>query len=101
LRQLLHIFLLDIYAQRWHEGIEDIPARRWEAGCKNGFAPTLYHDVDEIQILLCASEERTLTRQGIAWETLQYNSHDLSRLRLRMQDERVRFRYDPEDLGVI
>jgi len=99
--QLLHIFLLDIYAQRWHEGIEDIPARRWEAGCKNGFAPTLYHDVEEIQILLCASEERTLTRQGIAWETLQYNSHDLSRLRLRMQGERVRFRYDPEDLGVI
>jgi putative transposase len=99
--KLLHIFLLDIYAQRWHDGIQDIPARRWEQGCQNGLAPTLYHDAEELRILLCASETRTLTRQGITWETLHYNSSALSQLRLRTGGGSVRFRYDPEDLGAI
>lgn len=100
-RKLLHVFLLDIYAQRWHDGIQDIPARRWAQGCQSGLAPTLYHDAEELRILLCASETRTLTRQGITWETLHYNSSDLSQLRLRTRGEHVRFRYDPENLGEI
>lgn len=100
-RKLLHIFLLDIYAQRWHNGIQDIPARRWEQGCQSGLAPTLYHDAEELRILLCASERRTLTRQGIAWETLHYNSSALSQLRQRTGGGSVRFRYDPQDLGEI
>jgi putative transposase len=99
--KLLHIFLLDIYAQRWHDGIQDIPARRWEQGCQSGLVPTLYHDAEELRILLCASETRTMTRQGIAWETLHYNSSALSQLRQRTGGGSVRFRYDPEDLGEI
>jgi putative transposase len=100
-QQLLHIFLLDIYAQRWHTGIEDIPMRRWTEARRSGLSPTLYHDAEELRILLCASELRTLTRQGIAWERLHYHSPALAQLRLRTGDERVRFRYDPEDLGEI
>ncbi|MEP7288624.1 MAG: Mu transposase C-terminal domain-containing protein [Chloroflexota bacterium] len=101
LRQMLHIFLLDIYAQRWHEGIEDIPMRRWNETHRSGLPPTFYHDADELRILLCASESRTLTRQGIAWETLHYNSPALAQLRLRSGIGQVRFRYDPDDLGEI
>ncbi|MEQ8676525.1 MAG: Mu transposase C-terminal domain-containing protein [Aggregatilineales bacterium] len=98
---LLHIFLLDIYAQRWHEGIQDIPARRWQQSIQSGLVPTLYHDAEELRILLCASETRTLTRRGIAWETLQYNSSELAYLRQRTRGDVVRFRYDPDNLGEI
>ncbi len=99
--KLLHIFLLDIYAQRWHEGIQDIPARRWHESLQSGLAPTLYHDAEELRILLCASDTRTLTRRGIAWETLQYNSSELAYLRQRTGGAGVRFRYDPDNLGKI
>jgi len=100
-RKLLHIFLLDIYAQRWHHGMDDIPMRRWnEARCA-GLAPTFYHDAEELRIILCASATRTLTRQGITWETLRYNSPALTPLRQRTSEPVVRFRYDPEDLGEI
>jgi putative transposase len=98
---LLHIFLLDIYAQRWHEGIQDIPARRWQQSIQSGLVPTFYHDAEELRILLCASETRTLTRRGIAWETLQYNSSELAYLRQRTRGDVVRFRYDPDNLGQI
>ena len=30
--------------------------------------PCLYHDAEELRIILCAIDERTLTRQGIEWE---------------------------------
>jgi len=100
-RKLLHIFLLDIYAQRWHEGLQDIPARRWQQSIQSGLVPTLYHDAEELRILLCASETRTLTRRGIVWETLQYNSSELAHLRQRTGGDRVCFRYDPEDVGEI
>lgn len=100
-RELLHIFLLDIYAQRWHEGIQDIPAKRWRVSLQTGLQPCLYHDAEELRIILCASEERVLTRQGIAWETLFYHSSDLAQLRAVVGGERVRFRYDPDDLGEI
>jgi putative transposase len=64
-QQLLHIFLLDIYAQRWHRGMDDIPMRRWNEARSAGLAPTLYHDADELRIILCASATRSLTRQGL------------------------------------
>jgi putative transposase len=99
--QMLHIFLLDVYAQDWHEGIQDVPARRWEASLREGMLPCLYHDAEELRIILCASEERTLTRQGIEWETLIYYSPEVARLRAALPGGRVRFRYDPDDLGEI
>jgi putative transposase len=99
--QMLHLFLLDVYAQDWHEGIQDVPARRWEASLREGMLPCLYHDAEELRIILCASEERTLTRQGIEWETLVYYSPELAGLRAVIPGGRVRFRYDPDDLGEV
>src|SRR5574341_2325321 len=99
--QMLHVFLLDVYAQDWHEGIQDIPARRWEASLREGMLPCLYHDAEELRIILCAAQERTLTRQGIEWETLVYYSPEVTRLRAALPGGRVRFRYDPDDLGEI
>ncbi len=99
--RMLHLFLLDVYAQSWHDGIQAIPSRRWAASLREGMLPCLYHDAEELRIILCASEERTLTRQGIEWQTLYYHSPALGRLRAATNGARVRFRYDPDEMGEI
>jgi len=37
--QILHIFLLDIYAQRYHKGVGGIPANLWAESLQRGMTP--------------------------------------------------------------
>lgn len=100
--KILHIFLLDIYAQRWHEGVGGIPARIWAENLQAGFIPCLHNTVEEVRILLYRSEERTLQRSGIDFECLRYQSPDLARLRSSLPEgTRVRIKYDPADLSAL
>ena len=52
LDQLLHIFLLDIYAEDFHRGLQDIPARRWEKLTDSGFFPRVPTSATQLRILL-------------------------------------------------
>jgi putative transposase len=100
--KILHLFLLDIYAQRWHEGVGGIPAKVWAENLQAGFMPCLHNTVEEVRILLYRSEERTVQRSGIDFESLRYQSPDLSRLRSTLpQGARVRIKYDPADLSAL
>ncbi len=98
--QILHIFLLDIYARRWHEGKGAIPAKRWAESMQSGFVPCLHNSADEVRILLYRSEERTIQRSGIDFEALRYQDPALARLRSQLPDgTKVRIKYDPADLS--
>jgi putative transposase len=98
--RLLHVWLLDVYAQDWHEGARGIPAKLWEESLASGWEPTLHHSAEEVRILLRRTAERTLGRTGIDLESLRYQSPDLARLRsLLPVGARVRVKYDPGDLG--
>jgi len=122
--ELLHVFLLDVYAQDWHEGIGGgsggIPAKLWEESIKNGYLPCLHHDADEMRILLYNSERRTVQRSGIDFEALRYQDSVLlaplrDRLRKRKkargsanpedqnedEDDRAHVRVNPADLSEI
>ena len=121
--ELLHVFLLDVYAQDWHEGVGGgsggIPAKLWEESMKDGFVPCLHHDADEMRILLYNSERRTVGRSGIDFEALRYQeSVLLEPLRRRQQkrrkdrgtdnqadqnedDDRAHVRINPADLSSI
>src|SRR6266851_1350610 len=122
--ELLHVFLLDVYAQDWHEGVGGgsggIPAKLWEESMKNGFIPCFHHDADEMRILLYNSERRTVQRSGIDYESLRYQeSVLLAPLRERLQkrkkargtvnpagqneddDDRAHVRVNPVDLSII
>jgi putative transposase len=100
--KILHIFLLDIYAQRWHEGVGGIPAKVWEENLQAGFIPCLHNTVEEVRILLYRSEERTVQRSGIDFESLRYQSPALARLRSTLPEgTRVRIKYDPADLSAL
>jgi len=39
--RLLHVFLLDVYAERFQTGLGGIPARRWAQGLAAGVVPSL------------------------------------------------------------
>ncbi len=102
LSKLLHVWLLDVYAQRWHEGIQGVPAKRWAESLASGWEPALHHSAEEVRILLCRTAERTIQRTGIDFESLRYQDPELARLRSTLPaSPKVRIKYDPGDLGAI
>jgi len=104
LDQILHLFLLDIYAENFHRGLQDIPARRWEKLTQNGFFPRVPTSAAELHIFLGRVVYRTIQPYGIDLHTLRYNCAELTPLRTRMRkraDKQVKVKYDPTDLSRI
>jgi putative transposase len=104
LEQILHIFLLDQYAEAFHRGLQDVPARRWEAVCAAGFFPRVPSTAHELRILLGRIAYRTIQPYGIELFALRYQSAQLAPLRLRMrqrENQSVKVKYHPGDLSRI
>jgi len=100
--RVLHVFLLDIYAERFHTGLNGIPARRWERGIADAAPPCLPVSAADLRILLGRCATRTVRRTGIAFACLRYQSPDLAPLRQRLRDaDKVPIKYDPADLGAL
>lgn len=101
LHQVLHLFLLDIYAESFHRGLGDIPARRWEALTHAGFFPRLPANADELKVLLGRVAQRVIQPYGIEFLRLRYNSPALAPLRSQLHGTQAKIKYDPADLGCI
>lgn len=117
LDQILHIFLLDIYAERFHRGLQGIPARRWEGAVQQGFFPRVPANPDDLHILLGRTAYRTLHHYGLELASLRYNDASLGTLRARLEATRgkrsatgnggpphngqVKIKYHPNDLSRI
>ena len=104
LDKMMHIFLMDIYAEDFHRGLESVPARRWEEATRNGFFPRLPSSATELHILLGRVEYRIIQSYGIEFESLRYNCSDLTLLRTRMrkqENKKIKFKYHPSDLSRI
>lgn len=101
--EMLHVFLLDYYAERPSSNGR-VPARVWE-GDISEYPPALAPNRDELTVLLGKYEDRVIQRQGIEFEGLFYDSQDLRVLRARLNrgrvNERVGFKFDPADLSRI
>jgi putative transposase len=101
LMKMLHIFLLDVYAESYHRGLGAIPTQRWEALTSTGFFPRLPASADELKTLLGRVAYRVIEHFGIQFCGLRYNTQDLASLRLRLKSEKVKIKYDPADLEYI
>jgi len=99
--KLLNIFLVDIYAERFHRGLGAIPARCWETKTQQGFAPALPPSAAELSILLGRTTTRVVQHYGIEFASLRYNSADLAPLRTQLQGQPAKVKYHPADLSCL
>jgi len=101
-REILHVYLLDVYGQEWNRGVGGVPAQRWAAAVAGGWTPALHHDAAEMRLLLGRGAVRTIQRAGIDHLCLRYQSADLDALRRALPaGTLVALKYDPEDLGAL
>ena len=101
LLEIIHIWIIDIYHQKQHKGVQDVPHRRWiEAVAEN--PPNLPPSSDDLKILLGFVEHRSVSRSGIELFSLLYNCGELSLIRRRLGDgEKVLVKYDPTNISAI
>ncbi len=99
--KLMHLFVVDIYAERFHRGLNGIPARCWEEKTRSGFAPALPPSGQELSILLSRTETRVLHPYGIEFASLRYNADELITLRTRLKGQAAKIKYHPADLSYL
>ena len=96
--RIMNLFIVDIYAQRFHRGIEAIPAQRWETAVQSGFSPRVPPSAKELSILLGRVSHRAIQHYGIMFHSLRYNCSDLTLLRTQTKGQ-VKIKYHPADLS--
>ncbi len=62
IEKMLHLFLIDIYAESFHRGLGGVPARQWEAATLNGFFPRVPTDPNDLSISVTAKPTYRLIR---------------------------------------
>jgi len=101
LEKAINIFIVDIYAEKKHRGLDAIPARKWEHSLSNNFYPRLPKDSRTLEVLLGRIEHKVINRDGIFLWRLRYNCPELSVLRLQMNRKKVKIKFHPGDLSKI
>ncbi len=101
LQEILHIFIVDIYNQSGHPQLKSPRSQVWSKAIAS-FPPALPSSKNELKVLIGATVERTLTRRGIEFEGLIYNSSELARLRSELRKTtKTKVKYDPTDLSKV
>lgn len=101
LRQLVELWITTDYIQSPHKGIFTTPIKKWQEGLPI-LPPRLPESAEYLNFILTIEFERLLSHEGIQFEHLFYNSHEIKTLRILYGDQRkIKCRYDPENLGDI
>jgi putative transposase len=100
--EILIKYLVNVYAETFHRGLESIPARRWEQLTEQGFAPRLPPSAKELDILLGRVAYRAVHTYGIDLHHIRYNCGALSKTRQFLKPrEQVKVKYNPGDLSEV
>jgi putative transposase len=92
--ELLHIFVVDLYTQNWHDGVDfhGVPQKIWDNGMVDN--PRRYPpNTAELKILLSHSENRELLHYGVDLWTIRYNdpyNADLAEVRALQKQAKAR-----------
>lgn len=101
LREIVHIWVVDVYHERVHRTLKAPPIAMW----KSSISADDIHLPDDPAVfdaIMGRSEERRLTHKGIEFEGLFYNSPELTTLRRQLGDVLdVSIRIDDTNIGRI
>lgn len=112
LQEIIHVFLIDRHNQSQHTELKNTRASVWHHGVQS-YPISLPSSDDTLKVLLGDVEERTISRKGIEFYYLFYNSDCLQTLRdrheagdFRRRDkirgkEKAKFKYNRNDISVI
>ena len=101
LDEILHKWIIDIYSQDIHTGINDIPAERWKNSIVE-YPPALPPAHTDLDIILGKIAYRKISGTVIHFQNLEYSDSILATIRTNQDKEgRVKIKYDPTDLGMI
>jgi len=101
LERALTRFIVDVYHQRKHRGIQDIPDLKWLRGVEL-FPPRLPSSIHALRVEMGRTAHRVLRHDGIEFETLRYtaSAEDMRSLRSHPnfpKGGRVEIRYRDDD----
>lgn len=109
LTRILHTWVVDIYMQEYHSGIQNTPAAMWrEEAAKN--PPRLPSTRRDLDIALGVIEERSLHHYGIEVNGQLFNCQALSLIRARLENPerrkndrmaKVKIKLLPDDISGI
>ncbi len=112
LQEIIHIFMVDIHNQSGHTDLKSTRASVWNHGIQS-YPISLPSSIDILKVLIGDVEERTISRKGIEFYYLFYNSDRLQALRDRYEaddfrkrdnirgKEKAKFKYNRNDISVI
>ena len=99
--KLFNLYVVDVYAEDFHRGLEAVPARRWEEALQAGFLPTLPRVSNDLHVLLGRIEWRVVWHYGVDFESIRYNCDNLIEVRTKLKGEKVKIKYNPGDLSYV
>lgn len=99
--KLMHLFVVDLYAERFHRGLNGIPARCWEEKTRQGFAPALPPSGQELATCLSRTDTRVIHPYGLEFMSLRYDADELLTLRTRLKGQAAKIKYHPADLSCL
>ena len=98
-QEVLYKWIVDVYARRFHKGIEAVPLEMWWEGVKK-YPVDLPTSTDELNVLLAERFTRRLTSAGVKLHNAFYNNDQLNSIFLRADAPAVvTIKRDPSDLG--
>lgn len=100
-KHILQKWVLDVYSQAIHRGLETTPWARWHEGLQRQ-EPELPSNVHKLHQRIGEVRERILRPDGILFQGIRYNGDNLEPiLRVYGPGVKVRIVYNPDDLGDI
>jgi putative transposase len=101
LRQIVRMWIADVYHQQVHRSLQTTPSKMWTSSIKPEDI-RLPDETTQLDVVLGRMESRSLTHKGIEFEGLFYNSPELTELRRKEGSNlAVEIRVNESDIGSI
>jgi putative transposase len=101
LQEILHIFIVDIHHQSSHPQMKSSRIDVWNTAISQ-FPPALPTSCHELNVLIGNITTRKITRKGVEFEGLIYNSCELAQIHYSSaKSGKTVVKYDPTDLSRI